>query len=247
MSIELYLAVNWIADFALLASVSRSLGLFSWRRALWASLLCAAYALLAARQPDPWAGAPVQLALLAAVSLFLSRGSPAFLRGICALCLGACALLCGGVAALAPQAGPSAAMLGVGAGTLTATLLFALRPPQRSIWQVRLCLAGGGRTARFEALIDTGNRLREPWTGLPVLIAEASLIRNVLPESGYRTLRFDGMGGEGRMSCFRPEGLWIERRGHRQRAPEVWVAVSQDPLPGLCQALAPPEFALYGN
>ena len=102
-----------------------------------------------------------------------------------------------------------------------------------------------GRIARFPALIDTGNRLREPLSGLPVLIAEARVLRDILPPGGYRTLSFGGLGGVGRMACFRPDAVWIGRGAARRRGPDIWVAVSPAPLPGLCQALAPPEFALY--
>ena len=98
---------------------------------------------------------------------------------------------------------------------------------------------------RFSALIDTGNRLREPLSGLPVLIAEAALVRDILPETGYRMLGYGAIGGNGRMACFHPDALWICRGPRKRRGPDVWVAVSPEPLPGLCQALAPPEFASY--
>jgi len=110
---------------------------------------------------------------------------------------------------------------------------------------VTLCLRVGSRSASFPALVDTGNRLREPLSGLPVLIAEAPLVRDILPKTGYRTLGFGALGGEGRMACFRPDALWIVSGRKRRRGPDIWVAVSPTPLPGLCQALAPPEFASY--
>lgn len=67
----------------------------------------------------------------------------------------------------------------------------------------------------------------------------------ILPQTGYRTLGFGALGGEGRMACFRPDALWIVSGRKRRRGPDIWVAVSPTPLPGLCQALAPPEFASY--
>ena len=247
MSIELYLAVNLIADFAVLGSVSRALGVFSWRRSLMCAALCAAYAPLAAARPFPWALPVVQATLLAAVSILLTRRAAPRLRRILALSLCAAAMLCGGLAGLTTLSGFKAMAAGVAAGTLLIAMIFAPRPLFAGPCQVSLCLAVGDKTARFPALIDTGNRLREPLSGLPVLIAEAALLRDVLPEGGYRTLAFGGVGGEGRMACFRPGAVWIERGGRRRRAPEVWIAVSPGPLPGLCQALAPPEFAQYGK
>ena len=127
-------------------------------------------------------------------------------------------------------------------GLLTALLLMN-RHPLRDGWQVDIRLDVDGRTTRFSALIDTGNRLREPRSGQPVLIAEAGLLRSVLPETGYRVLPFGGVGGSGRMACFRPNEVWIERAGRRTRAPDVWIAIAPESLPGSARALAPCEFA----
>ena len=110
----------------------------------------------------------------------------------------------------------------------------------------RIEIVNRGHKSVLHACIDTGNRLREPVSGLPVVIAEKALLTGVLPEDGYRVLRFGAVGGEGQMACFRPAELWIEHRGRRRPAPRAWIAVSPTPLPGVFQALAPPEFALNG-
>lgn len=243
MSIEGFLAINLTADFALLASVSRALGLFSWQRVLAADGLCGALAILAARHPS--LGLPVAVASPSVAAWIITRRAAPRLWGLFALALLGQALLCGGVACLLPLPRALAAPLCLGAGALLTMLLSAGRPPGSRDWQVELCLCTNGRCARFPALVDTGNRLREPRSGLPVLIAEAPLVRGILPESGYRTLDFGVLGGEGRMACFRPDALWVGRGRRRRRGPDVWVAVSPTPLPGLCQALAPPVFASY--
>lgn len=245
MSIELWLAVNLLADCALLGATTRALGLYRRKRTLVAGIVCAAFGTLAAARPRPWATPPVQIALLAAVTALLCYGSAARTRRIFMLSLGAAALLCAGLATLTSITGPLAAALCVPLGSLLSALLLSMRAPHRGGWEVRLALSTGGRTVCFEALIDTGNRLREPLSGLPVLVAEAALLRDILPERGYRELRFGALGGQGRMACFRPTGLWIEDGGRRKPAPPVWIAVSPDPLPGICRALAPPEFAAF--
>ena len=243
MGIEGFLAINMAADFALLASVSRTMGLFSWKGVLMADAACAALAVLAGLRPslNPF----VALASPAVAALIVTRRAAPRLWAVFALTLFGQALLCGGIARLLPLPPILAAPVCLVAGALLTLLVGMGRPPGSRDWQVPLCLTVGRRSARFPALIDTGNRLREPRSGLPVLIAEARLVRDILPETGYRTLGFGGLGGDGRMACFRPDAVWIGSGRRRRRGPEVWVAVSPTPLPGLCQALAPPEFASY--
>ncbi len=243
MGIEGFLAINMAADFALLTSVSRTMGLFSWKGVLMADAACAALAVLAGLRPslNPF----VALASPAVAALIVTRRAAPRLWAVFALTLFGQALLCGGIARLLPLPPILAAPVCLVAGALLTLLVGMGRPPGSRDWQVPLCLTVGGRSARFPALIDTGNRLREPRSGLPVLIAEARLVRDILPETGYRTLGFGGLGGDGRMACFRPDAVWIGSGRRRRRGPKVWVAVSPTPLPGLCQALAPPEFASY--
>jgi 8-oxo-dGTP pyrophosphatase MutT (NUDIX family) len=92
--------------------------------------------------------------------------------------------------------------------------------------------------------IDTGNRLTEPLSGQPVLIANAHLMRKVMPENGYRQVAYGSVGGAGTLRCFRPEGVYIDVQGRRRRAPDTWVALFPDKLPGPAQALAPASYIL---
>lgn len=246
MSIERYLLTNLIADLALLGAAAKALGVFRWRRVTLAGLLCAVYAPVAAAWPGPWAGVPMQILLLSAASLLIAHDcGPRLWLKTAALTVGG-AMLAGGASRLpvfrvAGSLGAAYALLGA---TLLVLMLSA-RNPLRGDWQVCLSLENNGASARFTALIDTGNRLREPISGLPVLIAEARLLEGVLPDAGWRELRFGAVGGGGSMACFKPAGLWIERGRRRRRAPEVWIALSPGPLPGSARALAPSEFASF--
>ena len=244
MSIEAFLLRNLIADFILLSVVCRSVGCFHWKRVLAADALCALYAVPASASPGPWACVPVQLALLMLVSMLLTRRfGLRYWRGT-ALGLGTAALACGGAAKLVGYTGLPGAAFGIVVGLALLSALFAARPPDLNSWQVTLCLRDGNATARFPALIDTGNRLREPLSGLPVLIAEAALLKGILPGNGYRELCFGAVGAQGRMRCFKPREIWIERGNRHVRAPDAWVAIAPGNLPGAYRALAPTEFAL---
>lgn len=247
MSIEVFLLVNLAADLALLCVAARCSGCFNWRRALASALLATGFALAETLWPLPHFALPAQVLLLALISMLLSGrwdfrtwSRPALL-----LCEGA--LLSGGVASLClgGTRSQSGGVLCALSGALLTALTCAGRRAAR--WQVHLLLRSPTGTARFTALVDTGNRLREPISGLPVLIAEEKLVRAILPEDGYRILSYSSVGGGGRMACFKPSGIWIERGHRRTRAPDVWVAVSAHPLPGAYRALAPCEFANYSH
>ena len=92
----------------------------------------------------------------------------------------------------------------------------------------------GGHSARFYALLDTGNRLRDPVSGSKVLIASPRALREILrantglferlgpvqlqtlseqiPEFAgrMRLLPYTALGGEGLLPVFRPDRLFID-------------------------------------
>ena len=243
MSIELFVLVNLGADLALLGAVARSMGRFDGRRILLAAALSTGLSVLAAARPSPWTRLLAMPVL--PVALVIGAAPPSMHMKALMLTI-AGALLSGGLSLLAPFAarGPMGALCGMLGGYLLSLTLSA-RSPIRGDWQVRVRLTVNGRTASFYALIDTGNRLREPLSGQPVLIAEAALLGPALPEAGWRELRYGAVGGGGSMACFKPARLEIVRGGRRTRAPDAWVAVSPAPLPGEARALAPPEFCAY--
>lgn len=245
MCLETFLAVNLLADLMPIVATSRALGLFSWRRALAADALCALYAVIAVSRRGLWASPAAQAAMLGVLCCVLSgrMADRQFGRIVLSLC--AAVLTSGGVAAIVHVSGVGAAILCPAFGSLTLCALFAAHPPASINYQVEVSLLVDGRTARFTALVDTGNRLREPLSGLPVLIAEAGLLRGLLPADGYRMLHYGAIGGEGRMACFRPAAVWVGHGPGRRRAPDVWIAVAPKRLPGVFRALAPSMFALY--
>ena len=238
MSVDAYFLLNQLADFSLLAAVSRSLGCFRLRRALMASALAALYAVLARFAPtlSAW---PWQLGLLPIVT---------------ALCVGRTTRLTGMTAALSLATTAIATGVcftyrgAVGFEPLVLLLpwLLTLAPRVRrealAAVPATVEVANLGRVRRFPACVDTGNRLTEPFSGQPVLIASEELLGDMLPDRGLRRVAYGSVGGVGTLRCFRPEALKIIRNGRRQRTPEAWIAVYPGRLPGAYQALAPAAF-----
>lgn len=121
-------------------------------------------------------------------------------------------------------------------------------------WRVEIRLEWRGRAAAFPALIDTGNRLREPVSSLPVIVVGQEQLQGLLPRDydplepwrrpfpGLREVAFGGVGGSGVMGCFCPEALKFDGA---EAGEAFWVAVYPGPLPGGAGALAPPECMEY--
>ena len=87
-----------------------------------------------------------------------------------------------------------------------------------------------GATARLYLKADTGNALREPFSGLPVVVcaaeslgntapaeaaefAKAGTIENSLKAQGLRLVPFESVGGAGVLAAFRPERVTVEKTG----------------------------------
>ena len=236
--------IDLAMDLCALCAVQLSFGSLRPRRLLLAEAILAACTLIFAawRPPGPVAQLTVYL-LCASVLVGARRPLQAAEAAVGLLCAFAAAAglatLCGGrLVALAP------------AGILTLLLLMRKRRNIKFRWDVELYVELDGAGDRFPALIDTGNRLRDRKSGLPVLIVEASAIPNFaaaadrLDPSLARTLPFGVLGSFGELRCYRPDRVELRVPGTEFRpAPACLVAPFPGHIPGRTRALAPPEFA----
>lgn len=87
-----------------------------------------------------------------------------------------------------------------------------------------------GASSRLYLKADTGNALREPFSGLPVVVCNAERLGNTVPEEaaefaktgkigdsrtvqGLRLIPFESVGGAGVLPAFRPERVTVEKTG----------------------------------
>lgn len=212
-----------------------------------AAILGAGYALACALRPEPWLRSmAAQGVVMLLMLLIASDRAAGKLRLTAAMAMGT--LLMGGLLEIALKRWPGLTGF-LGAVTLGCVLLWMAQDRRRMHLRgltIRVSVRQGERRARFEALIDTGNRLQEPFSGLPVLIAEERLVAQVLPTDGrpLRRIPYGGLGGCGFLEAFRPDSLHFAREAGWQRAPEVWIAVYPGRMSGQIHALAPPVFAM---
>ena len=255
ISIEAYALVNLVMNGVIIAVIARSRGRVRWGRVAFASAFGALYAIAMECGWYPqlnWP--PVKLLLAAALTLVALRVESwrDLMTGTLMLLGGT--VFVGGVAQLVVSlAGRSAASVYGGSALGVAALVAALEARGRKIerWEAQVRMTRRGRQVRLTALIDTGNRLHEPISGLPVMIVEEQTVKKLLPPlldparpdkylpPGFRLVAYGALGGEGQMACFQPDELLVSYGEGWLRAPDVWVAIYPGRMPGAAQALAP--------
>ena len=89
----------------------------------------------------------------------------------------------------------------------------------------------GGRRLSFSAVCDSGNLLKDPLTGTPVILIGASvagaewLSRYENPK-GYRVIPYESVGGEGLLFGHKPDELTIRYKG-KTYCPSALIAVAK--------------------
>lgn len=114
------------------------------------------------------------------------------------------------------------------------------RAPKESVATVEISF--DGQSVRLNALIDTGNSLRESFSGYPVAVAEKTAVRKILPLSvseylkGNTTLESDNfrlivhttVSGTGIMPAFQPDYVEIKTISKSIRTDKVYIAVTEN-------------------
>lgn len=241
MSIERFLLTNFAADLLLLTAAARAVGQVRPGRVAAAALLGALYALAAC----VWEGLRRPEGLLCCLAgMSLAACSPGSLAKRARMCLSmcVCALLAGGAqAALGKRSAPA---------FCAALVLYAVfgdtRRAAREERSVRLRLYLGSGCVDLSALVDSGNRLHEPISGLPVLVVRRECLERALGRrqllalsQAGRPVRFRSLNGGGEMLCLRARRLQILRGGRAFPAGDVFVALCEHTLSGEHQAIAP--------
>ena len=259
---DMLVAVNLYIDFFLLWCVRKVLGLGArTRRLLLGAFLGAVWALLSLLPLPAWAALPLGLigALLAALGAF-APGS-AKLLGKAALCLWLFSFLLAGFCLFLLQV-LSPAGLAVSGNViyldLSPRLLFLftcgayglfwlwhrLLPRDKGRGRLQaFVVEQGGKTQTLLARGDTGNSLREPFSGLPVIICRREKLQSLaprellswqegefLPGAGLRLVPFESLGGKGLLPAFRPERVTLGKGG-----PPVGCYLALSPVPFAAQ------------
>ena len=265
------IALNLIVDYLLLSAAAALSGVYSSRlRRLIAALLGCMYAALAVLFPKLLSGTAVKI-LCAAVMILVAFGYGnkwVFLRR--SLMFALCGAIFGGFILLMAGFGHGGIQLNHGILyadipglviaalcicayiLLDALLRFSTRTAEEKPERLRIRLCHHNRETEFDALLDTGNRLRDPSGGEQVLICESEMIAALFPEQiaevlrqmsdptqglqllakrgcarGFRLIPYRAVGVEhGLMLAFKPEQVYVQQRRRR----DVVVALTLSPI-----------------
>lgn len=100
-----------------------------------------------------------------------------------------------------------------------------------------------GGILRLSAMVDTGNLLTDPVTGLPVIVCSRRALLPLLPfgaeplPPGFRLLSVRTCAGQGLMPLFRPEEMRLDVRGAWLPC-QALIGIAPAPYDGM-QALVP--------
>lgn len=103
--------------------------------------------------------------------------------------------------------------------------LFPDRHPQEQLYRAELWVLG--RKICCSALLDTGNQLREPFSGWPVILLERRLFPGNLPEKGLRLIPCRTVSGQAILPGIKGQKLRLHGREELE-ADQFYVALSED-------------------
>ena len=134
---------------------------------------------------------------------------------------------------------PPALLVAVTVAAYALLSLFSGRLRKRNLLRSRckVTVSDGNNRVELDAIIDTGNLLSEPFSGLPVIVAEYEALLPVLPKgfeqypddaeaaSGMRVIPYSGVGGGGMMLAFRPRRITAALPGGKPQVTDAYIGV----------------------
>lgn len=133
-------------------------------------------------------------------------------------------------------------------------------PSQEICW---LTIEHNGASVKLIAKTDTGNMLKEPFSNIPVIVAEREKLETLLPKeisdyllktasvdntsyeymSSIRLVPYNSVGGEGLLPAFKPDSIIILLNGRSTKA-DAYIAVTNRKLSETFSAIVPSEIIL---
>ena len=120
--------------------------------------------------------------------------------------------------------------------------LLSNRPAEKALYQ--LTIRTNGKTVSTRCLSDTGNALREPFSGAPVIVCDKQLGEKMLdgqPPERIRLIPCGTVSGNSVLRGFRPDEVIISGQGKTIQTKDVYIAASQKEIAGEYEAVLPPQ------
>ncbi len=120
----------------------------------------------------------------------------------------------------------------------------ARRAPRESVAIIKIGYKG--QTVSGAALIDTGNSLRESFSGFPVALGELTELKDIIPQSvsdflegknitpspDIRMVMHTTVSGTGVLPAFKPDYIEVKSVSHSVKTDRVYIAITKNNLAG---------------
>ena len=83
-------------------------------------------------------------------------------------------------------------------------------------------------TYHFNALLDTGNKLREPFSNMPVIIVDKSKLDFILDDTKIRLVPVVTVNGRSMLQCFKPDKIIIKSSSGKEVIENAYVALTDN-------------------
>ena len=104
-----------------------------------------------------------------------------------------------------------------------------------------LTVENGGKTAKLHAFSDTGNKLREPFSDYPVIIADKSKVEALMLPDKTRIIPASTVNRKSFLLSFKPERVKVKTDRGEEEIENVYIALSDDIKNGDFSAVINPE------
>ncbi|HCA04892.1 MAG TPA: hypothetical protein DEO32_03230 [Ruminococcaceae bacterium] len=107
----------------------------------------------------------------------------------------------------------------------------------------KVTIRSNGKSADFNAVVDTGCNVREPFSDDYVIIAERELLNGIEPEENtLRLIPFETIAGSGIIRGFKPKQVLIDGR---EATESLYIGCCENVLKGDVRAIIPSELTKY--
>ena len=91
-----------------------------------------------------------------------------------------------------------------------------------------ITVENGGESVTLSALSDTGNKLREPFSNYPVIVADRERLSAAASDKTARLIPTSTVGGKAFMTAFKPDRVTVKTSKGSEEIQNVYVALSDD-------------------
>lgn len=104
-----------------------------------------------------------------------------------------------------------------------------------------LTVENGGKSVKLFAFTDTGNRLREPFSDSPVIVADGAKLEELINPEKTRIIPAKTSYGRGFMLSFKPDRVTVATSRGSEEIENVYIALSNEMKNGEFSAVINPE------